>query len=475
MKRRTSLLLRFGGIAVVLLVVASFALSRLFASDPLAQAVPVEVEEAVVTAMQTRVVGSCTFRSRRSVQVTSDVGGRAIAIPVQVGAPVTAGQTLVRFEQTELRNALVQAQASLRETELGLAHRLAKLRATISSSERTWEDRVRSLERNRTLHGSGTVSDDDLAQAEQGERDAFDALQSARAELNLAASLPVDAEPPMDAAADARIIADDPTVIQARLAAEKAAEDLRQSTVVAPLDGTVTKLEATLGNHMGAGQPVATVETLDDILAGVQIDEVDIGKIRLGQEVILTTETLRDVELRGTITLVPPSMEATGNVPLVTIDVDVDEGSLPEGARLLAGASCRARIDAELKQDAIAVPYAALLERAGATIAFVANPVEGESGQYVLERRDVDVGVSTPSQVEVKDGIEPGELVVVGNLALLRDGLSVMVEQETEPPATETDTDQDDGQPEDAPAADPASDAAPAQEQPAEEASAERS
>ena len=458
MKRRTKLLLRFAGIAVVLLVVASFALSRLFASDPLAEAVPVEVEEAVVTTMQTRVVGSCTFRSRRSVEVTSDVGGRAIAIPVQVGDPVTAGQTLVRFEQSELRNALAQAQASLRETELGLAHRLAKLRATIVSAERTWEDRVRSLERNRTLHGSGTVSDDQLAQAEQAERDALDALQSARAELNLAASLPVDAEPPMDAGGDARIIADDPGVIQARLAAERAAEDLRQATVVAPFDGTVTRLEATLGNHLGAGRPVATVETLDDILAGVQIDEVDIGKIRLGQEVVLTTETLRDVELLGTITLVPPSMEQTGNVPLVTIDVDVDEGSLPDGARLLAGASCRARIDAELKQDATAVPYAALLERAGATIAFVANPVEGEDGQYVLERREVQIGVSTPSQVEVKEGVEPGELVVVGNLALLRDGLSVLVEP---------DDSHADGR--------PAPDEAPAEDQPAEEASTEGS
>lgn len=460
MKRRTRLLLRFAVIAVVLLVVANFALSRLFRSDPLAEAVPVEIEEAVTTTMQTRVVGSCTFRSRRSVEVTSDVGGRAIAIPVQVGDPVTAGQTLVRFEQSELRNAQAQAQASLRESELGLAHRLAKLRATIVSAERTWEDRVRSLERNRTLHGSGTVSDDQLAQAEQAERDALDALQSARAELNLAASLPVDAEPPMDAGGDALIIADDPTVIQARLAAEKAAEDLRQATVVAPLDGTVTRLEATLGNHLGAGQPVATVETLDDILAGVQIDEVDIGKIRLGQEVLLTTETLRDVELLGTITLVPPSMEATGNVPLVTIDVDVDEGSLPEGARLLAGASCRARIDAELKEDATAVPYAALLERAGATIAFVANPVEGEDGQYVLERREVEIGVSTPSQVEVKEGVEPGDLVVVGNLALLRDGLAVMVEPEAEPPVPEIGT---------------APDEAPAQDQPAEEASTEGS
>ncbi len=471
MKRRTSLLLRFAGIAVILLIVASFALSRLFGSDPLAEAVPVELEEAVVTAMQTRVVGSCTFRSRRSVEVTSDVGGRAIAIPVQVGAAVTAGQTLVQFEQTELRNALAQAQASLREAELGLAHRLAKLRATIVSAERTWKDRVRSLERNRTLHGSGTVSDDQLADAEQSERDAFDALQSARAELNLAASLPVDTEPPMDAGGDARIIADDPAVIQARLAAARAAEDLSQATVVAPLDGTVTRLEATLGNHLGAGQPVATVETLDDILAGVQIDEVDIGKIRLGQEVLLTTETLRDAELSGTITLVPPSMEQTGNVPLVTIDVDVDEDSLPEGARLLAGSSCRARIDAELKQDATAVPYAALLERAGATIAFVAEPVEGEEGQYVLERREVEIGVSTPSQVEVKDGIEAGELVVVGNLALLRDGLSVMVEPEPSPEAEpEVDGAQGEGQPDRA-----APDEAPAQEQPAEEASTEGS
>ena len=214
------------------------------------------------------------------------------------------------------------------------------------------------------------------------------------------------------------------------------------------------------------------METLDDILAGVQIDEVDIGKIQLGQQVVLTTETLRDVELLGTITLVPPSMEATGNVPLVTIDVDVDEDSLPEGARLLAGSSCRARIDAELKQDATAVPYAALLERAGATIAFVAIPVEEEDGQYVLERREVDIGVSTPSQVEVKEGIEPGELVVVGNLALLRDGLSVMVEQELpaeEERADETDGAQDGGQPDGA-AADETT-----EDQPVEEASTEQS
>ena len=433
-KRRTGRLLRLAGIAVILLIVAGFALSRLFGSDPLADAIPVEVEEAVTTAMQTRVVGSCTFRARRSVEVTYDVGGRAVAIPVRVGDRVTAGQTLVQFERTALRDAHAQAQASLQETELGLAHSLAKLRASIVSLEREWNDQASALSRNRSLRRSGTVSDDDLAQAERAERAAFDALQAARAELSRTAGLPVDADPPMDASGDARIIAADPNVIRARLAADNAAGDLRESTVTAPLDGIVTQLQATLGNRTHAGGAVATVATLDDVVAGVQIDEVDIGKIRVGQQVRLTTETLRDAELSGTITLVPPSMETSGNVPLVTVDVDVDEESLPEGAHLLAGASCRARIDAELKQDATVVPYAALLERGGSTVAFVANPVDGQDGRYLLERREVLIGASTPTQVEVSGGIEPGELVVVGNLALLRDGLSVTTGPE--PPET---------------------------------------
>ena len=457
MKRRTGRPLRLVGIAVVLLIVAAFALTRLFASDPLADAIRVEVEEAVTATLQTRVVGSCTFRARRSVEVTYDVGGRAVAIPVRVGDRVTAGQTLVRFEQTALRNALEQAQASLHETELALAHNLAKLRATITSSERTWNDRVAALSRNRSLHRSGTVSDDDLARAEQAERDAFDSLRTARTDLNRAAGLPVDAEPPMDGAGDAAIVAADPSVIRARLAAENAAEDLLRSTVTAPLDGTVTKLAATLGNRTHAAGAVATVATLDDIMAGVQIDEVDIGKIRVGQQVLLTTETLRGAELSGIITLVPPSMETGGSVPLITIDVDVDEGSLPEAANLLAGASCRARIDAELKQDATVVPYAALLERGGATVAFVADPVEGQDGRFLLERREVRIGASTPTQVEANSGIEPGELVVVGNLALLRDGLSVTVAPEGPGPA-----EPESGAADESPDADQPAEAAPA-------------
>ena len=84
-----------------------------------------------------------------------------------------------------------------------------------------------------------------------------------------------------------------------------------QAVLAAPLAGTLTALEASLGNHLVPGAAVATVATLDDILAEVQIDEVDIGKLQVGQEVVLTTDSVRDAELGGRIALIPPAMTDT--------------------------------------------------------------------------------------------------------------------------------------------------------------------
>ena len=108
--------------------------------------------------------------------------------------------------------------------------------------------------------------------------------------------------------ADDALVAASPEVIRARLAADQAALDLARATVVAPLAGTLTALDVTLGNHVTGGTAVATVATLDDILAEVRIDEVDVGKFRLGQPVVLTTDSVRDVELQGRIVLIPPTV-----------------------------------------------------------------------------------------------------------------------------------------------------------------------
>ena len=421
MKRSTRNVLRFGGISLLLLTVAGVALWQLFASDPGADAVPVTIAAARSTTLQTRVVGSCTFRPRRSVTLVSDSGGRVAAIPVAVGDAVTAGQELVLIDDGKLLVAMRQAEAGRRAAEVSVLNNLLTRRSELRTARIALQRARATLQRQRELYAAGGVQQADVRQAEQDEADAADALRAARVRLNLATGRAAEAEPAADGAGDGAVIAADPDVINARLSEAQAALDLAQATVVAPLAGTVTSLAASLGNHLAPGAEVVTVATLDDIVAEVQVDEVDVGKIRVGQEVVLTSDSIRDLEFPGAIALIPPTMTDHQ----VTVEVDVDERRLPAGAQLRAGASCRARIEAELKRDVTAVPFAALQERPGGSVAFVAVP---EGDLYRLERREVTLGVSSVNEVEITTGVAAGEQVVVGNLSLLRADLLVMAE-----------------------------------------------
>ncbi len=443
MKRGTSRLLR-AAIPVLVLLGAGAALWRLFASDPAADAVPVTVEAARIATLRTRVVGSCTFRPRRSVTVISETGGRVVAIPVAVGDAVSEGQELVVLDDRELRLALRRAEAARQAAEDSVRGNLLTLRSSLRAAEAAWQRARDALARDRKLHGTGGTTQSQVEAGQHAERDAAEARRAAREQLDLATGRAPAAEPGLDPAADAAIVAADPDAVRARLAEEQAAHDLGQGVLAAPLAGTLTALEASLGNHLAPGAAVATVASLDDILAEVQIDEVDIGKLQVDQAVALTTDSVRDVELQGRIALIPPAMTDH----LVAVEVDVDQSGLPPGAVLRAGASCRARIEAELKRDVTVVPFAALLERPGGSVAFVAVPVvddvagagaaadvaaadAGEpGGLYRLQRRDVRLGASSVSDVEVIAGVAEGELVVVGSLALLRDGLQVTLEGE---------------------------------------------
>jgi HlyD family secretion protein len=427
MRRGTRRLMRLG-FAVLLLLAAGAVLWQLFAADPAADAVPVTVAAARTTTLRARVVGSCAFRPRRSVTVVSETGGLVATIPVVVGDVVTAGQELVVLDDRQLQVALHRAEAALRAAQAGAGRNLVSLRANLRGARDGWVRARADLARQELLYRTGGVTRSQVTAAEYTEHDAAEAWRSAREQLNLAAGRPPDAESVIDPGGDAAIVAADPEVVQARLAAEQAAHDLARAVLEAPLTGTLTALEAALGNYVAPGAEVATVATLDDILVEVQIDEVDIGKLQVGQDVVLTTDSVRDAELRGRIARIPPAMTDH----LVAVQVDVDETSQPAGAHLLAGASCRARIEAELKRNVTAVPFAALLERPGGSVAFVAVPAEEEgAGLYRLQQRAVKLGASSIDEVEVTEGVAAGELVVVGSLSLLRDELLVTREEET--------------------------------------------
>ena len=280
-------------------------------------------------------------------------------------------------------------------------------------------------------------------------------LKSAKERLNLTMGLPLGGEPVLDDADDDRIIAEFPEIIQAELAVKTAQKNLNNCTVTAPISGTVTRILLEEGRIAGPNTPLVVIEALDDMIAEIQIDEVDIGKIKRSNLAEVTSDSLLGKTLRGTVESISPVIQRVGNTRMTEVKVAIR----PEGNQLKSGASCTVRISTTTKEAALIIPltaytaeddkiYVFVLERkeedpgtlpaaegsseevsAGLSAdssgadATAAGLVAAAAPLYELTRREIEIGIITVNQVEVTSGLSEGELLAIGNQSLYREGL----------------------------------------------------
>jgi hypothetical protein len=182
--------------------------------------------------------------------------------------------------------------------------------------------------------------------------------------------------------------------------------------------------------------------------AEVQIDEVDIGKLSVGNAAEITSDSLIGSTLEGLVTSIAPTIASAGSTRVSTVKVSIRASVL----QLRSGASCSVRITTQTKADVLNIPLTAFLSRANAEHAFVLVPLsEGETTAakaavqgapaaqsdgttqqkgakpivYRLEERTIKTGVSTINSIEVKTGLNEGEMVANGSLNQLHSGMLV--------------------------------------------------
>jgi HlyD family secretion protein len=205
--------------------------------------------------------------------------------------------------------------------------------------------------------------------------------------------------------------------------------------VVSPIAGTVTMVKPSVGDLAAASTPLARVETLDDMLAEIQIDEVDVGKVRDGQTVEVTSDSLIGTTLAGTVESIAPTITTVGATRVSLVQVRIT-GTADGGPRplLRAGASCSARIRASIRQDVLLVPLSGFATEENQSYAFVLSPTgrTNRAGAEVfsLARREIRTGASDVTDVEVVEGLAEGDRIAIGSLKLLRDGVLVTVRAE---------------------------------------------
>jgi HlyD family secretion protein len=283
--------------------------------------------------------------------VSFKVQGRVMELPVEEGQAVNQGALLARIDDADFRQKVAIDEAGVIVREKNLALTVAGTRVQeVKAAEQSVADAEAELEqkklddaRARKLYAKDEIAAQDRDLAATALKRAQATLEAARQRLN-------------ESVEGSR--KEDIAIARANLAQAHASLDLSRinldyTTLRAPVGGVVTVRQAELGEVVAPGSPVVTLADLDHIWLRAYVAETDLGRIRWGQDVAITTDTYPGRQYHGHISFISPEAEFTPKsvqtyqerVTLVyRIKIDVDNANhelkpgMPADAHLQLGA-----------------------------------------------------------------------------------------------------------------------------------------
>ena len=318
------------------------------------EAVPVEVAQATRRAVAASYSGTTTLEALGESQVVAKTSGVALAVLVEEGQVVRAGQALVRLDPDRPRLQVAQAAAQMHKLE-------------------------NNSRRAQQLVEQQMISANDVDQIK------YD-LENARA-VYRAASL-----------------------------------ELSYTTITAPISGVVASRSIKSGNFVQINSPIIRIVDASRLEATLNVPEREIAKLKPGQAVGLAVDALPGKQFTGTVDRVAPVVDnGTGTFRVVA--------SFPGNGELQPGMFSRLDINYDQRADALVVPRTALLEDGGEPAVYVVR--DGKAQRTVLK-----LGYNDAGWVEVREGLKPGDQVVIAGKAALREGSAVQVIGQDKKPAT---------------------------------------
>lgn len=199
---------------------------------------------------------------------------------------------------------------------------------------------------------------------------------------------------------------------QARLALQQAQKNLADATLRAPFAGVVTAVNYQVGDIVWSERPGITLADLSQLEIKVNVAEVDISQIQIGQRAEIVLDALPEQVIAGQVTLIAPAARSelgVVNYP-ITISMDVDNPNVKPG---LTG---NISIIIGQREDVLLVPNRAIRQSKGEHIVVVLQD------QQLIET-PVQIGLSNDTVTEIVSGLEEGDQVVL-NVTTIQTGLS---------------------------------------------------
>ena len=342
------------------------------------------LKEAGAQQLELTVEASGTVEAISSIEIKSKASGQVLFLGAEVGDYVEEGIVLARIDQRTPTNTLAQANADLE---------VAKVRLSNAQNQ---------FDRSKRLHDEGNISDKSF-------EDAQEAFSSARAQL-----------------------------VRAEVFLENARIALDDTSVRSPIAGTVISRLAEVGqvitsptSAVGGGTLLMEMADLNKVRVRALIDEIDIGKITIGQEVTLKVSAYRDKRFTGVVSKIEPMSKIDQNVTTFPVLIDIENTN----NLLLIGMNTDVEIEILNEEVALALPAGSLRTRKDiVSVAsllgikqadldtFLSKKVQGENfDTYIVLKKTrkgplplwVKVGKTDLNYVEVKSGILEKEMVYV--------------------------------------------------------------
>jgi HlyD family secretion protein len=371
-----------------------------------------EVETAVVKEITLTETVSATGKVQPEIEVkiSSEVSGEIIELPVKEGQAVKKGDLLVRVNPDLYQSGVSRSAASLSTAKAGLNQTQAQLKEAKAN-----------FDRNKRLFDKGVISKSEWDKivsayevAQASKQSAYYNVQSANA-----------------------------TVTEAK-------DNLNRTTIYAPVDGTISKLDAELGERVVGtqqmtGTEILRVANLNNMEVEVDVNENDIVKIEIGDDAEIEVDAYLRRKFKGTVTSISNSASSELTADQVTnfkVKVrilkesyeDMTAGKPANYSPFRPGMTATVDIITERKENIVAVPISAVVVKSDTTavkkdIVKELEEKEKEQETGTVEKkfecvfvkigdkavlRPITTGIQDDTNIQVVKGLKKGDEVIIG-------------------------------------------------------------
>ena len=321
------------------------------------------------------VMANGVVKSIDRIEIKSKASGEIVELPVEEGDFINQGDLIARLDQKDERAEVAQAQADFD---------IAK--AELKQAQSTFERRNKLFQDNL------------ISEEEQGQ-----------ITLDLAVAKG--------------------KVIQTSITLERAEERLSEAVVRAPIDGIILQKYVEEGqiiasgvSNVSGGTPIVDIADMSSVYIETGIDEIDIGKVQIGQFATVIAEAYPELEFNGEIVRIAPEAKIEQNVTLFDVVVEVKNND----GKLKSGMNTRVEIEIVKKENVLLAPVITMQIPDAKDLgdyqnrdANVRSVLLKQEGKFILQI--VETGLSNFKQVIILAGVEEGSILGVPMTSRLKD------------------------------------------------------